>query len=242
MPAASTGVTDDRTPVRAPQGVLSHCKNAACRTMRPQACQVLRMQTGEEGGKESALEKLAAVDAAKAPKPAKKDAKPDGIVEETIAWFKSDEGRDEALQWTITFAIAIAFRVLVMEPRYIPSLSMFPTFDIGDQLAVEKVSKFFRPYQRTDVVVFRAPPAFADYVDDSKANEDLIKRIVAVEGDVVFVDKGTLFINNEPQEEKFTNGKSNYKFGPFTVPAGTVLVLGTCVCVCVFIGRVCVCV
>jgi hypothetical protein len=27
------------------------------------------------------------------------------------------------------------------------------------------------------VVVFRAPPAFADYVESSKANEDLIKRI-----------------------------------------------------------------
>jgi len=31
----------------------------------------------------------------------------------------------------------------------------FPTFDVGDQLAVEKVSKYFRPYHRTDVVVFR---------------------------------------------------------------------------------------
>ena len=92
---------------------------------------------------------------------------PEGIVEETIAWFKSDEGRDEALQWTLTFAIAIAFRVFIMEPRYIPSLSMFPTFDIGDQLAVEKVTKYFRPYQRKDVIVFRAPPAFADYVEVS---------------------------------------------------------------------------
>jgi signal peptidase I len=45
-----------------------------------------------------------------------------------------DEGRDEALQWTLTFAIAIGFRVLIMEPRYIPSLSMFPTFDVGDQV------------------------------------------------------------------------------------------------------------
>jgi hypothetical protein len=49
---------------------------------------------------------------------------PEGIVEEIVAWFKSDEGRDEALQWTLTFAIAIAFRVLICEPRYIPSLSM----------------------------------------------------------------------------------------------------------------------
>ena len=62
----------------------------------------------------------------------------------------------------------------------------YPTFDIGDQLAVEKVSKYFRPYQRTDVVVFRAPPAFAEYVDESKANEDLIKRIVGVAGFFLF--------------------------------------------------------
>jgi len=34
----------------------------------------------------------------------------------------------------------------------------------------------------THIYIYRAPPAFAEYVDESKANEDLIKRIVAVEG------------------------------------------------------------
>jgi hypothetical protein len=79
---------------------------------------------------ESALEKLASVDRPKkAPSPKKpEDEKPEGIVEEIVAWFKSDEGRDEALQWTLTFAIAIAFRVLIMEPRFIPSLSMSVIF------------------------------------------------------------------------------------------------------------------
>jgi len=206
--------------------------SAACSSLRRQApggaALGSRMQEGNSENKESALQKLAAVDgASKAPPPKKPDDKePDGIVEEMVAWFKSDEGRDEALQWTLTFAIAIAFRVLIMEPRYIPSLSMFPTFDVGDQLAVEKVTKYFRPYQRTDVVVFRAPPAFAEYVEESKANEDLIKRIVAVEGDKVFVDKGKLYINDVEVAEKFINGKPNYKFGPVVVPPGNVLVLG----------------
>ena len=54
------------------------------------------------------------------------------------------QGREEALQWTATFAVAIAFRTFVMEPRFIPSLSMYPTFDIGDQLAVDKISKIWR--------------------------------------------------------------------------------------------------
>ena len=45
---------------------------------------------------------------------------------------------------------------------------------------MEKVTKYFRSYQRTDVVVFCAPPAFAEYVEEAKANEDFIKLIVAV--------------------------------------------------------------
>ena len=38
-----------------------------------------------------------------------------------------------------TFAFFLAIRLLIVEPRYIPSLSMFPAFEINDQLAVEKV-------------------------------------------------------------------------------------------------------
>jgi signal peptidase I len=53
-------------------------------------------------------------------------------------------GREEAMQWTVTFLVAITFRTFVMEPRFIPSLSMFPTFEVGDQLAVDKISKLWR--------------------------------------------------------------------------------------------------
>jgi len=186
------------------------------------------MAGGDSEGKESALQKLAQVDAPTAgdKKEPEGDKEPSSFVDSVVEWMNSDVGREEAFQWTLTFAIAISFRLFVMEPRFIPSLSMYPTFEVGDQLAVEKVTKYFRPYQRTDVVVFRAPPAFGDYVEARKANEDLIKRIVAVAGDEVRVSKGKTYINGEVAKDPFINGPPNYEFGPVTVPPGMVLVFG----------------
>lgn len=97
------------------------------------------------------------------------------------AWLKSDEGIEEVQTYTASLVLALLLRLLVVEPRYIPSLSMFPTFDIGDQLAVEKVTKRIRPFNRNEVVVFNPPEAFRSYVGERRGKDALIKRIVAVE-------------------------------------------------------------
>jgi len=162
----------------------------------------------------------------------KSDSEDDNIFDTIKSWFKSDEGREDITTYTISLAVALLIRFFIIEPRYIPSLSMYPTFDVGDQLAVEKVTKRVRPFSRNEVVVFNPPERFreivtVDYkIGEKKSKEALIKRIVAIEGDTVVVSNRKLYINGEVQQEPFTAEDAAYEFGPVVVPPGDVLVLG----------------
>ena len=104
----------------------------------------------------------------------------ENLIESMLNWFKSDEAKEDAKTYTYSLVVALLLRFFIIEPRYIPSLSMYPTFDVGDQLAVEKVTKRVRPYSRNEVVVFNPPVAFQEIVTGSKGKEALIKRIVAI--------------------------------------------------------------
>mmetsp|Transcript_39055 Transcript_39055/g.81090 ORF Transcript_39055/g.81090 Transcript_39055/m.81090 type:complete len:290 (-) Transcript_39055:57-926(-) len=146
-------------------------------------------------------------------------------------WFDSDEGQDDIKTYFISLFIALAVRFTIIEPRFIPSLSMYPTFEVGDQLAVEKVTKRIKPFYRNEVVVFKPPQAFNDFLSreygaTQEAREALIKRVVAIAGDTVEVKGGKLYINGDVQDEPYTAEDAAYQFGPVSVPSGCVLVLG----------------
>jgi signal peptidase I len=47
-----------------------------------------------------------------------------------------------------------------------------------------------------------------------------------MQGDEVEVKRGNLYVNGDLQIEPYTNEEPAYEFGPVTVPAGSVLVLG----------------
>lgn len=135
----------------------------------------------------------------------------------------SDETRDDIKTSVISFTFALLVRLFFVEPRFIPSLSMFPTFDIGDQLLVDKITHTKRHYERGDVVVFNPTDTYIELTGNTEA---LIKRIVAVAGDVVEVKNFHLYVNNELQVENYINEQPDYTLPPVTVPEGMLLVLG----------------
>ena len=138
--------------------------------------------------------------------------------------------------------ISFLVRWFVVEPRYIPSTSMFPTFEVGDQLAVEKLSILARTPAAKEVVLFRPPAAaiereallrgepLGDARDAERrrraTSEVFIKRVVGVPGDVVHVHDGAVYVNGARQTEPFVNETPRYAWGPRTVPKDSLFVLG----------------
>ena len=184
----------------------------------------------DPGRIDSLLKQLGAEDAERQSDRVEDDAPSSPVLALRAEWERLRAGEGEAYEFLQeflpTFAFFLAIRLLIIEPRYIPSLSMYPTFNVDDQLMVEKVTKWYRAPERRDVVVFDPPPIFWDLTSRVPDGEAVIKRVVAVAGDEVRVSQGKLYVNGVAQDEPFTNEAAEYELEPLRVPPECVFVLG----------------
>jgi signal peptidase I len=115
-------------------------------------------------------------------------------------------------------AVLVAFllKLFIIEAFRIPSGSMIPTLDVGDQILVYKLAygvrspfgdhywvRFHDP-SRGDVVVFRYPK------DETK---DFIKRVIGLPGDRIAVKNKIVYVNGKPLTEHYVQYLQPLDFG-----------------------------
>jgi len=110
--------------------------------------------------------------------------------------------------------IALSFRAVLLDPFKIPSGSMIPTLELGDQIFVNKFIYGVRlPFTNYVPFVIIRPPKAGDVIvfnNPVRPEVDYIKRVVGVPGDTLeFTDEG-LVKNGQLQPRTLEN--ADYRF------------------------------
>ncbi len=117
-----------------------------------------------------------------------------------------------------------------MEPALFQSERIFVNQLMYHRIDLENLSRFVPFYKsngysspfgtpnRGDIIIFEYPP------DPSKM---FVKRVIGVPGDIIQIDNGVVYLNNEKLLEPYlTNSYSGQSIGPITVENNTFFVLG----------------
>ncbi|MGM0395729.1 MAG: signal peptidase I [Bacillota bacterium] len=163
-------------------------------------------------------------------------SKGNGFIRETLSWI-----------FSLAIALLVALFIIsnIVSMTMVMEQSMEPTFSQGDRLIVNRIGYFFTSPERGDIIIFDKNPIdkgiirnMINEVGDIRNNfrfrftgsaekNLLIKRVVAVGGDLVEIIDGEVHINGERVEEPYIN-TITYSRGDsqWQVPQGKLFVLG----------------
>lgn len=99
----------------------------------------------------------------------------------------------------VSFLLLLLFiNTYIISVTKVSGESMFPTFTTDDQILFSKLSTYSpMSYKRGDIVVcrFGRQGSTNEYTQDNTST--YIKRIIAIEGDIVEIMDGKIFVNDE---------------------------------------------
>jgi signal peptidase I len=148
----------------------------------------------------------------------------------------------------VALALSALIRAFLLQAFYVPSASMEDTLRPGDRIIASKVTTNISGVKRGEIVVFKDPgdwlPAPLPPVEDwrttvrqgltfigvlpSDSGDDLVKRVIGIEGDrVACCDAdGRIVVNGVPLDEDYIIGPTDQVRFDVTVPPGSMFVLG----------------
>ena len=118
------------------------------------------------------------------------------------------------LQILVLIAIGMAFFLRLPQ---VAGPSMLPHVAPGELVLINTLAYHLGPVARGDVVALRR---------DEPTPETFLKRVVALPGERVQFDAGSLYVNGRRANEPYVSFPDTRTIAPVTVPANAVYVLG----------------
>lgn len=124
------------------------------------------------------------------------------------------------VEWVamLAAAVAVAFllRTYIFSFYRVQGPSMQPTLYTGELLFVNKIGYRVGDIERFDVVVCHYPGG----------DEYYVKRVIALPGDTVRIDKGTVYVNDEALSEEYVVNHDASSMAEVTVAEDSYMVFG----------------
>jgi signal peptidase I len=119
----------------------------------------------------------------------------------------------------ISLGISVFFIIFLYQPVKVEGTSMLPGLEDQERIFINKFVYRWEAITRGDIVVFRYPR------DTSKS---YIKRVIAVSGDRVVIDRGRVYVNGKLLKETYVPAAYiDFRSYPeIVVPEGEFFVLG----------------
>lgn len=116
------------------------------------------------------------------------------------------ETKDIIIVIVIALVIVGFVKWLIFTPYTVNGASMHPTFETGDRVIVNQLSKKLNTLTHGDVIVFH-----------EDAERDFIKRIIGLPGDRVAYENDQLYINGQKVEEPYLKVNKKEKAAEFLI-------------------------
>lgn len=135
----------------------------------------------------------------------------------TTAWQSARQALAEAAQVVIpALVLALVVHLFLAQATVVFGQSMEPNLHPHQRLIVDKISYRLHAPQRNDIVVIRLPDM----------EELLVKRIVALPGELVEIRSGIVYVNGEVVAEPFPHDMTPYDMSPIVLGPLSYFVLG----------------
>ena len=133
--------------------------------------------------------------------------------------------KKEIFEWAkiISTALVLSFVItLFVKPTLVSGESMHPTLENGDYLLINRIEPKLSGIEKGDIVVFKSNLI----QDDGKTRKDLVKRVIATEGDHIKIENSKVYVNDKLIEEPYIDDDIMTETIDATVPKGKMFVMG----------------
>lgn len=138
---------------------------------------------------------------------------------------KKQKIKSEVIEWVkillTSFVLAFVITQFV-RPTLVKGESMYPTLEENDYLIVNRISHKISGLEKGDIIVFSTNLM----QDDGKGTKDLVKRVIATEGDHLKIENSKVYVNGELIDEPYIHDNYTDANIDIVIPENKIFAMG----------------